>query len=285
MSIRLMSQVWMLDLPGHLKLVLLAIADHANDDGWAYPGQQSLAQKCSVSDRAVRTSISQLVEAGLLEAHRRGRMRTNLYRVTLDGTRGDRKDTSSHPEPGDRKHTSSSDRKPTSSMTGSTLPGNHQGTIRRNQQQVAVVHMQWAARWAELRGIPATETLLNTWGSQVASFMAAGGQPTEQLLSRAHSRGIEQPAGWPFAVEGAASPWPGWLPGHLLKAAQHPDSPVDPRWEREYTYGPQSPVPAEKQPAITAKARLLRLARDGEHITEATVQQVLEVAYNEGATR
>jgi len=43
MSIRLMSDVWRTDLPTVEKMVLLVIADHANDEGTqAYPSQATI---------------------------------------------------------------------------------------------------------------------------------------------------------------------------------------------------------------------------------------------------
>lgn len=276
-----MGLVWQLELPSHLKLVLLAIADHANDDGWAYPGQTSLARKCSVSPRQVRSSISQLVEAGLLESHRRGDRRTNLYRVTIQT---ERQSASSHSA--ERQAVDSlSDRKSTASATGSGLPANHQRSHQEKHQQPAravrgsPMGRNAAALWADIRQLPATDALLSTWAVQVDQFMEAGGEVTRELMERALARGIEQPSGWVFCVEGVRPPWPEWLPAHLLSAVQHPDRPTDPRWLRGYSYGPHSPVPAEKQPAIRAKARLLAMSRAGETIDEQTVQQVLADCY------
>ena len=79
-----MALVWQAKLPSHLKLALLAIADHANDDGWAYPGQTRLADKCGVKPRALRDSLAQLVDRGYLEVWQRHNT-TNLYRVHATG--------------------------------------------------------------------------------------------------------------------------------------------------------------------------------------------------------
>lgn len=78
MSITLMSEVWPLDLPSTDKLVLLALADAANDEDsrtWipvkskithnrAGRVKLSLVIKCSLSDRAIQHSIKRLIEAG-----------------------------------------------------------------------------------------------------------------------------------------------------------------------------------------------------------------------------
>ena len=83
MSVRIMTQVWPLALPPHLKLMLLALADNANDEGYCYPSQETLAEKCTVDPRTVRRQISALQSQGLLEITQRGKKRTNLYRVVI----------------------------------------------------------------------------------------------------------------------------------------------------------------------------------------------------------
>ena len=80
-----MTQVWSLDIPPHLKLVLLAIADSANDEGFCYPGQTKLAAKCSIKPRALRKNLADLETRGLLVVSQRGQRRTNTYQI-LSGT-------------------------------------------------------------------------------------------------------------------------------------------------------------------------------------------------------
>lgn len=66
MSVRVMSLVWSLDLPDSQKIVLLALADSANDEGHCWPSMASLAKKCSKSERTIQGVIKELVEAGHL---------------------------------------------------------------------------------------------------------------------------------------------------------------------------------------------------------------------------
>lgn len=61
-----MSLVWALDLPDSEKIVLLALADCANDEGHCWPGMRSLVKKCSKTDRTIQTAIKALVDAGHL---------------------------------------------------------------------------------------------------------------------------------------------------------------------------------------------------------------------------
>lgn len=64
MSVRVMTLVWAIDLPASQKIVLLALADCANDEGLAWPGMASLSRKCSKSERTVQTMLAELETAG-----------------------------------------------------------------------------------------------------------------------------------------------------------------------------------------------------------------------------
>lgn len=61
-----MSLVWSLKLPDSQKIVLLALADCANDEGHCWPSMATLSKKCSKSERTVQGVIKELVEAGHL---------------------------------------------------------------------------------------------------------------------------------------------------------------------------------------------------------------------------
>lgn len=66
MSVRVMSLVWSLNLPDSQKIVLLALADSANDEGHCWPSMASLSAKCSKSERTIQGVIKDLVAAGHL---------------------------------------------------------------------------------------------------------------------------------------------------------------------------------------------------------------------------
>lgn len=59
-----MTEVWNLQLPDSQKIVLLALADAANDEGHCWPSMLSLARKCSKGQRTVQGVIKTLVAAG-----------------------------------------------------------------------------------------------------------------------------------------------------------------------------------------------------------------------------
>lgn len=70
------------------RLVLLALADSAGDDGITWVGQENLAAKAHVSEQTVRRAIRNLEDCGEVETRkvqdpRSPRIRRNVYRVTL----------------------------------------------------------------------------------------------------------------------------------------------------------------------------------------------------------
>jgi hypothetical protein len=69
MSVKVSSKVWQgsRHKSGNL-LVLLALADHADDEGFAWPGIPLLARKARLSRRHTRRCLNQLVASGELDA-------------------------------------------------------------------------------------------------------------------------------------------------------------------------------------------------------------------------
>lgn len=93
-----MSEVWRTDLPTIEKMVLLVIADHANDEGTeAWPSQATIASKASISIRTVQRSVNSLVAAGYLKmekhaggsANCREDRRPHRYTINIKTLRGD----------------------------------------------------------------------------------------------------------------------------------------------------------------------------------------------------
>ena len=77
MSVAIMAKVWATDLPTNEKIVLLAYADHADDEGASiYPGELRMADKTSYSTGNIRKITAKLVEGGLLHRVERGRRGT-----------------------------------------------------------------------------------------------------------------------------------------------------------------------------------------------------------------
>lgn len=70
-------------------LVLLAIADHSNADGLAWPALETIAQRCGVNEKTVRRALPKLEALGEIKiesrrAPEKGLGRRSLYTVNLE---------------------------------------------------------------------------------------------------------------------------------------------------------------------------------------------------------
>lgn len=77
MSIAAMAEAWKVDCEPSQKLVLLALADHANDETWkAWPSLGHLSKKTGLNRRTVSRCIEQLTKRKLIGRINRGREST-----------------------------------------------------------------------------------------------------------------------------------------------------------------------------------------------------------------
>lgn len=86
MSIRIMSAIFESKTLGPTeRLVMLALADHADDDGRCYPSIERLRQRTGLSERAVQTNIRKLVDQGYIRiVPGGGKGNANLYFVSAN---------------------------------------------------------------------------------------------------------------------------------------------------------------------------------------------------------
>lgn len=89
MSIQLMQQVWSLTTTtGSERLVLLALADAANDEGLCWPSLAKIAEKANISKRYVIDIIKKLQDKSLLIVEHRhdnsGDFTSNYYKVVVN---------------------------------------------------------------------------------------------------------------------------------------------------------------------------------------------------------
>jgi len=128
MSIRAQMWVWEQELPPTMKLVAIALADHAHDDGTeARPSQDLLSRKTGLDVRTVRRVIHRLVDEGVIELQRPARQNyCNVFRfpIPVDFARSDR--TQRPPRKSVRPDTGASDR------TQRPLPDRTQRPPNRN---------------------------------------------------------------------------------------------------------------------------------------------------------
>jgi Helix-turn-helix domain len=87
MSMRIMTQVWERSQhKGSELLLMLAIADNANDQGLAYPSTKTLAKKTRLSNRQVQRLIRVVTRSRELEVSVGiGPRGCNEYRIHLGG--------------------------------------------------------------------------------------------------------------------------------------------------------------------------------------------------------
>lgn len=75
-----MTAVWTVALCHTDKIVLLALADNANDEGVCWPSVPTLITKCGMSERSVQRVVTKLCESGHVTVHVRSG-RSNYYTV------------------------------------------------------------------------------------------------------------------------------------------------------------------------------------------------------------
>ena len=85
MSWRLMAEVFDTDLPATEKFVLLTIANFVNEKtGYAWPSQDTIARKASLTRQTVNKAIKSLVRKNYLVSVRRsdkGKSTSNIYQI------------------------------------------------------------------------------------------------------------------------------------------------------------------------------------------------------------
>lgn len=87
MSVKATTAVWEQSrATGTARLLLLAIADHADPGGLAWPGIARLGKMCRLKTRnGVQKNLQKLKKLGELKIHENAsNRRTNLYQITLD---------------------------------------------------------------------------------------------------------------------------------------------------------------------------------------------------------
>ena len=84
MSVKIMGQVWDLDLPHNEQSILLAMADHADHEGNnVYPSNGLVAWKTGLSKDTVRRSKKKLESLKILVLVRATPGQTKLYRIDI----------------------------------------------------------------------------------------------------------------------------------------------------------------------------------------------------------
>ncbi len=104
MSMELMVRAMKMKVGNPLrKLVLLKLADNANDQGECWPAVQYIAEQCEISKRSAQNHIQQLVKDGLVRIEERkaenGLNRSNVYHLVLNSYGADAAPYGANPAP------------------------------------------------------------------------------------------------------------------------------------------------------------------------------------------
>ncbi|WP_082824189.1 MULTISPECIES: helix-turn-helix domain-containing protein [Betaproteobacteria] len=87
MSIKAMNWAWEQRLPPNSKLILMALADAADEVGQCWPRVRLIAEKCCTSERTVQRVLKELEAAGFLHIERNyrkdGGQSSNVYSLSL----------------------------------------------------------------------------------------------------------------------------------------------------------------------------------------------------------
>lgn len=129
MSTVISSACWPLEgMSATQKLVLMSLADQANDDGVCWPGMSRLMRRTCLTDRAIRAAIRWLEDAGLLVTT--GRSGTsNVYKITVSNYQ------KSHSTP-ERGSSPESDSAPERDSVTPERGSSHPGTSFREPRNV-----------------------------------------------------------------------------------------------------------------------------------------------------
>lgn len=182
MSIAVMSQVW-----AHSRatardlLVLLAIADFADDKGVAYPTVKVLARKARMPERTVQAALARLGALGELAVQRGGGNKPSVYQVVVQalhhstsiGTPGS--GAESAPPLGTRAPASAQE----SALRGTSSPL----TGARARARGGALARERSALWDALTEVtqaePATAGEKSRRGRSVNELLAVGATPDE----------------------------------------------------------------------------------------------------------
>ena len=128
MSIQLMTWVWNHSpMSGTGLLIHLCLADFANDDGYCWPSQQTVATKARCTDRYVRQIVAELESKGMLRIERsKNGIDSNRYWVETPNS----EPRNTVPPPSEFL----TPRNPSSATPGTPVPTNHKEPSMNHQE-------------------------------------------------------------------------------------------------------------------------------------------------------
>lgn len=254
MSTHILSSCWSLTgMSPTQKLVLISLADQANDDGVCWPSIRRMSERTCLSDRAIRDAVAWLSASGILAVTHRYNS-SNVYTITAANFVPVSAD---HAPPAPNAGTPCAKRRTPLRQ----MPPNHQGTVREpsvgDARPAATADGQaYLERVTKHERANQPITMTTDWqpSDQLPALMMRAGMKmdrlTDEILAKfvIHHNGTSKPQNkWESALvtwckrEQPNAPKNGLPGGHVDNAPML----------REY----QPPVLPERTPEMAEKAR------------------------------
>lgn len=241
MSLDVLTAIWR-DPPckGGDLLCLLAIADNADEFGYAWPSVETIARKAAMSERGAQKCLAKLSEAGLVTVEiGGGRGKSNAYQITTNGigeTASHKKGEQNSPNtvhPLKGINPEQSDINPEQSCNKPRTPVHpNSKEPSYEQSEVIVKPLDLLRDWATDEAVdsfsayrkrikkPITLTAAKRQASQLHEIFNSGGDPSD-ALGMAEERGWQSvQAAWYFNAIGDKN-------GSRSKQHSQPDSTLE----------------------------------------------------------
>ena len=196
MSIAWMTRVWRSPAPkGADRMMLLALADNANDEGFCWPSIRTLSKKCAVSERAARRTVHRLAQSGYVAVEERPGRSTvyHLHAARLTPVAGDTPVVDDPPVADDSPTPVVDDRPPLSPTTGE--PSKNRQMNRQQQQKEASTLDRRGDGVAAVDGCGYAAEVLPSGVPSPADMLpaAASFEDRSGLLEALVARGVDAP--------------------------------------------------------------------------------------------
>jgi len=233
MSIRVMTWAFDQQIPGNLKIVLLALADNANDGGYCWPSQDVIAHKASVSVRNLRRLLNDLESRGLIriDARRRqdGYKAANGYQLSPANLSGKPADEHISPDTTGHSHRPTvSDQEPSVEPPKSV---NAQARPRDTQAKT-----EWEEFWKIYPRKVAKDAAHRAWLSAIRRedphIILMGLDRLLPSLMKREPQYVPHPATWLNGGSWNDDPDP--APSSTSRDGRRQQPPIDPQREWEY---------------------------------------------------
>lgn len=200
MSIKVSNWVWgRSESRNGARLVMLALADRADDNGCAWPSHEDLAERTRLTARAVRKCIAELVELGELKVESGGgRHRVNKYWIipkpgTLDRV--------TDGKPGTLDRVSDPETRNSATETRNSATGNPELTVSNTEQSSAQPFKNHQENRQGTNPPRASQThpadaLLTKWWEQYGHTTAQGKNAVRRAIGDALSNGVTSDELW-----------------------------------------------------------------------------------------